>query len=111
MKNETVKGIIGKTQGVKSTNIPPTKPRIKMLNKPPELSEFDSEPSFKSSVFFKSNCNCLVKVLLFSSIEIVSSIKFPAKESVKFSSIFIQAVSQTWPKKFSFIWVIFLLVN
>jgi hypothetical protein len=60
VKNETVKGIIGKTQGVRSANKPPTKPNKKILNKPLELSEFVSVVFFKSDVFFKSNFSFLV---------------------------------------------------
>ena len=65
VKNETVKGIIGKTQGVNNASNPPTKPNKKMLNKPFEVSEFVVVEFFKSEVFFKSNCNFLLKFWLF----------------------------------------------
>ena len=66
VKNDTVKGIIGKTQGVNSANKPPTKPKKKILNKPLELSESVSVEFFKSALFFKLSCNLLVRFLLFS---------------------------------------------
>ena len=55
LKNETVKGIIGKTQGVKSANNQPKKPNNKIFNKLEFSSEFELFQLFKSSVFFKSN--------------------------------------------------------
>ena len=103
VKNETVNGIIGKTHGVSNANKPPTNPKKKMLNNPFELSEFVSAEFFKRFVFFKSNFKFSVRFLLFSSITMVSFEAFPDKEIVKSSSIFIQAVSQTCPKKFNLI--------
>ena len=111
VKNDTVKGIIGKTQGVNKANKPPMNPKTKMLTKPFELSESVLVASFKSALFFKSNFNFWVSCLLRSSIETVSLIAFPVNEMVKSSSTFIQAVSQTCPKKLSFIFVIDLFVS
>ena len=103
VKKETVKGIIGNTQGVKRASKPPTKPKIKMPNNPVDFSEDEEIGSSKSSVFFKSNCNSWDNFLLLSSTEMVSEIAFPVNEIVKFSSTLMQAVSQICPKKLSFI--------
>ena len=55
VKNDTVKGIIGKTQGVNKANKPPTKPKRKILNKePPDAASVFVAVSSKV-VFFRSN--------------------------------------------------------
>ena len=65
VKKETVNGIIGKTQGVRSANSPPAKPRKKILNK--LLSPESFVVSFNKEVFFRSSFNLLDSNLLFSS--------------------------------------------
>ena len=51
VKKETVKGIIGKTQGVSKAKSPPTKPSKKILKKLPPSSVFSLISPFKSSLF------------------------------------------------------------
>ena len=48
-KNETVKGIIGNTQGVNKAKNPPKRPRIKILNLLEKLSLFSVTYSFSKS--------------------------------------------------------------
>ena len=98
MKNETVKGIIGNTQGVSKANKPPTKPNRKMLNS--ELPDLDAFlfPVSNKLVFFKSNFSFFVKLLLLSSKRTTSfSSSFPSKEKAKDSSICMHACLQTCP--------------
>ena len=54
VKKDTVKGIIGKTQGVNKASNPPTKPKRKILNKELPESAAVLVPVCKRSVFFKS---------------------------------------------------------
>ena len=66
VKKETVKGIIGKTQGVNKASNPPTKPKRKILNRELPAATALSVPVCKKSVFFKSSCSFFVKALLLS---------------------------------------------
>ena len=66
VKKETVKGIIGKTQGVNKASNPPTKPKRKILNSELPDSAAVLFPVSNMAVFFKSNFSFLVKLLLLS---------------------------------------------
>ena len=57
VKKETVRGTIGKTQGVKSANNPPRKPNRKIFNKPDSsLLSLLAGPQFTNG-FWMSSCS------------------------------------------------------
>ena len=83
VKNDTVRGIIGKTHGVNSAKRPPTKPNKNILSKPFEVLFSSSVEDFNNAVFIKSSFNFLESSLLFSLIEISLFIIAPEREIVK----------------------------
>ena len=82
-KKETVRGIIGKTQGVSKANNPPIKPKKKMFQLDFEVSFFISVP--KNSVLFKSRFKALDNSLLLESVVKELATSFPSKENTKVS--------------------------
>ena len=98
VKKETVKGIIGNTQGVSNANRPPTNPKRNILNKELPDSVTSAVPVSKNAVFFKSSCSFLVSSLLLLLTVATSFSNFsPFSLKEKDSSTCMHACLQTWP--------------